>query len=134
MSSSKKRTASTASLDSPCWLLEDGPDDDNAAAAAAAEASGKPVRSSPSSCRRRLFKRSSPQERVLRDKKNDPKYLPIDALVDRMVGVRKDQDRAETKELCSKLLEIIQEMKRDDDDALPRSVTVGLGDSIAIVR
>jgi len=117
MSSSKKRTASTASLDSP--------DDDNAAAA---EASGKPVHSS-SSCRRRLGKRSSPQERVLRDKKNDPKYLPIDALVDRMVGVRKDQDRAETKELCSKLLEIIQEMKRDeedDDDALPRSVTVGL--------
>mmetsp|Transcript_5574 Transcript_5574/g.9475 ORF Transcript_5574/g.9475 Transcript_5574/m.9475 type:complete len:106 (-) Transcript_5574:202-519(-) len=45
------------------------------------------------------------------------------------LGVRKDQDRAETKELCSKLLEIIQEMKRDeedDDDALPRSVTVGL--------
>jgi len=114
MSSSKKRTASTASLDSP--------DDNNAAAAA----SGKPVHSS-SSCRRRLCKRSSPQERVLRDKKNDPKYLPIDALVDRMVGVRKDQDRAETKELCSKLLEIIQEMKRDDDDdALPRSVTVGL--------
>eukprot|EP00984_Skeletonema_dohrnii_P016316 scaffold7210_cov101-Skeletonema_dohrnii-CCMP3373.AAC.3 len=108
--SSKKRTASTASLDSPCWLLEDGPDDDNAGG--------------------RIGKRSSPQERVLRDKKNDPKYLPIDALVDRMVGVRKDQDRAETKELCSKLLEIIQEMKRhddeDDDDALPRSVTVGL--------
>ena len=128
MSSSKKRTASTASLDSPCWLLEDGPDDDNAAAAAAAaEASGKPVHSS-SSCRRRLGKRSSPQERVLRDKKNDPKYLPIDALVDRMVGVRKDQDRAETKELCSKLLEIIQEIERheDDDDVLPRSVTVGL--------
>ena len=45
-----------------------------------------------------------------------------------MVGVRKDQDRAETKELCSKLLEIIQEIERhkDDDDVLPRSVTVGL--------
>ncbi len=56
-------------------------------------------------------------ERVLRDKQdNDSERLPIVALVDEMICVKKDHDKAETKELCSKISAIIQEMQGDDDD------------------
>ena len=76
-----------------------------------------------SSCRRRVGSGSGSftcQERLLRVKQdNDPMYLPIVALVDEMICVKKDHDRAETKGLCSKLSAIIQNMKDDTD--VPRS-------------
>ena len=104
--SSKKMTAS--SLDSPRWYwLEDGLDDDTSSSSSS---SNKPVCSSH---QHRLGGFTS-QDNVL-----DPKYLPIDididTLVDKMVCVREDRDKAETKLLCSKLFEIIQDMQRDEE-------------------
>lgn len=102
--SSKKMTAS--SLDSPCcYWLEDGLDDD---ASSSPSSSNKPVCSS----RQHRLGRFTSQDNVL-----DPKYLPIDidTLVEKMVCVREDRDKAETKLLCSKLFEIIQDMQRDEE-------------------
>ena len=109
--SSKKSTAS--SFDSPCWYwLEDGLDDD--ASSSSPSSSNKPVCSS----HRHRLGRFTSQDRVL-----DPKHLPIDidTLVDKMVCVREDRDKAETKQLCSKLFEIIQDMQRDEE-VVPRNV------------
>eukprot|EP00986_Skeletonema_menzelii_P021181 scaffold33497_cov166-Skeletonema_menzelii.AAC.1 len=119
--SSKKRTSSTttASLDLQCWCgLEDGLDD---GASLSSSSSNKSVCSS----HRHRLGRFASQDRVTRTRVLDPKYLPtdtdIDTLVNKMVCAREDHDRAETKQLCSKLFEIIQEMKRDDE-VVPRGV------------
>jgi len=115
----KKRTdpTATASINSAC-RLEGGLDD---GASLSSSSGDKPTMQS--SCRRRLGSgRFSSQEIVVRDKQNnDPKYLPIDALVDEMICVRKDYDRAETKELLSKLSVIIQEMQ-GGDEIVPRII------------
>ena len=94
-----------SNLDSPsCYWLEDGLDDD---------ASSSPSSSNTSVC-------SSHKHRLGRLAQNnvlDPKHLPIDidTLVEKMVCVREDRDKAETKLLCSKLFEIIQDMQRDEE-------------------
>ncbi len=118
----EKKTAPTAaaSVDSTCWL-DDGIDD-----SASLSSSSSDESTMHSSCRRRLSSgKFSSQERVLRDKQNiDPKHLPIDidALVDHMVCAKKDHDRAETRELCSKLSAIIQEMQGDHDGSVLRII------------
>lgn len=110
----KKRAApvTNASLESMC-RLEDGLDDD--ASLSSLSSSSSEDTTMHFSCRRRLDSgKYLSQERVLRDKQNiDPKYLPIDALVDHMICFREDNERAETRELCSKLSAIIQEMQGD---------------------
>jgi hypothetical protein len=93
----KKRAAATAGLDAR-WL-EDGSDDTSSSV------DSKPF----CSCRRG----GSGSHLKEFERKNDHTYLRIDALVDRMVGVKKDQDRAEMKELYSKLLSIIEEITSD---------------------
>ncbi len=138
----KKRSAPTAndSLISQCWLddaLEDGssllsgsmPLQKRAAPTATVSldclddgASSSGDKQTMHSYRRRRVSSGSfscQQESVPRDKQNnDPKYSPIVALVDEMICVKKDHDRAETRELCSKLSEIIQEMQ-DYDGSVP---------------
>jgi len=95
----KKRTTADAGLDARG--LEDGTDDIDTSSV---DDNFKPY----SPCRRG----SSSHLREF-ERKNDHTYLHIDALVDRMVGVKKDHDRAEKKELHSKLLSIIEEMASD---------------------
>jgi hypothetical protein len=113
----KKRTTASTGLDAR-WL-EDGSDDTTSSV------ENKPY----SPCRRR----SSGSREF--ERKNDHTYLHIDSLVDRMVGVKKDQDRAEKKELYSKLLSIIEEMTTSGSSDVPsakrlrRSLGEGEGSS-----
>lgn len=112
----------SASFDSTCQV-QDGLDD-GASLSSLSSSSSEEEPTMHSSCRRRLGSgKYSSQERVLRDKQNiDPKHIPIDALVDHMICFREDNERAETRELCSKLSAIIQEMQGDNDGDVPRII------------
>ena len=143
----KKRSAPTATdcIISTCWLeeaIEDGssllsgnmPLEKRAALTATSSSDSKhrlegglalgssDDKPTMHSSRRRRVSISgsfSCQERVLPDKQdNDPTHLLIVALVDEMICVKKDHEKAETKELCSKLSEVIQEMQGDDESVL----------------
>ena len=107
MSSRKRSASSISSLDATYRLSDDkGENKSSTSSGKASYPHGNGCGSDGS---------SSAHKRRQRDENDDPHtYLHIDDLVERMVDIRKSQDKAQVQELCSKMLGIIQDMKCDD--------------------